>query len=560
MIARLTLIAILTAGSLLASNAEAQQNCVQYHLVPHTIYEKKPVTRYRTVNETSYETKRVTEQVPVYSTEKRERVTVSYEPETTTEMQDEYYEVLRPVEETKYRTETWEETEYEKVTEMREREYLVEKPVTETRYKTERVLVRKPVRKTEMRIEDVTTYRPVERQEMEYVPGAILTNQWVQAPGSNRSRLERLERGYYWDSESGKYVFRRGGLHWTNPGNAVVNQQALTPALIPQERSRTTLLAETTRREKPVEVIEYDERIEVRKVPVEVETTERRYETRKVPVEVEKPIRRTRSREIPYTQTRMERVTKVRRVPIEKTVLRRVEKVEPYEKVTARWVNKTREVQVPKTVAKRVPYTVMENVPRTVWMKVPMDAFGNVLGNPIPIESKAADAAPTIRETFDREVRAADSAPSVLEKETTETSQRTESSKRLPFERMVYDRPVQSPKRVSQSPDDAIIVPTTEPDAENPETSLIRVTRKPVVEGEGSGSELEETAGTSDRTVEDEPVRIFPNKADSSADESGDPTPIEGTFEPAKSDTDSSNEEPSDSLDDDMANADPVIG
>ena len=90
MIPRLTLIAILAAGSLLASNAAAQQNCVQYHLVPRTVYEKKPVTRYRTVNETLYETKRVTESVPVYSTEKRERVTVSYEPETTTKMQDEY--------------------------------------------------------------------------------------------------------------------------------------------------------------------------------------------------------------------------------------------------------------------------------------------------------------------------------------------------------------------------------------------------------------------------------------------------------------------------------------
>ena len=529
MISRLSLIAVTVFVSALSTPTSAQDVCVQYHLVPRTVYEKRQVTRYRWTDETSYEVQQVTDQVPVYSTEKREKVTVTYEPHTTTTMQDEYYDVVRPVTETKYRERTWQETEYETVTEMRDQDYVVEKPVTETQYKTERVLVRKPVRKTEMRTEDVTTYRPVQTLETQYVPSASISNQLVEAPGSNRSRLDWLNRGYYWDAQQGQYVFRRGGLHWTNPGTVLMNQPTVTYGLTPQQRSRTTYVPETTRRQKPVEVIEYDEHIEVRRVPVEVQRTERRIETRKVPVEVQRPITRTKTERVPYSETRMERVTKVRRVPIEKTELRRVEKVEPYDKLTARWVEKTREVRVPKTVRRRVPYTETVMVPRTVWMKVPVDVFGNVIGNPIPIETRPADVAPAIRETSRRVPT--ESAPSVLERTLQETSGRSEPT---PIQRIEYDRPARQVTPANQDADDSIVFPATVPDPDNPETSLVQVTRRPVTK------DTEETSG---RTVEDKPLRVTPDEDE----EKGGPTPIDGTFVPADAEQDEN--QPSDDLD-----------
>lgn len=542
MISRLSLIATSLFASLLVCPSDAQDLCVQYHLVPKTIYEKKQVTRYRLVDETSYETKQVIDQVPVYSTEKRERVIVTYVPHTTTTMQDEYYDVLRPVTETKYRERTWQETEYETVTEMRDEQYVVEEPVTETQFRTERVLVRKPVRKTQMRSEDVTSYRPVQTLETEYVPSAVLSNQLVEVPGSNRAQLDWIQRGYYWDAALGRYVFRRGGLHWTNPGTVLANQPTVALGVVPQQRARTTYVPETTRRLKPVDVIEYDEHIELRKVPIDIQTTSRRVATRKVPVEVQRPVTRTKTERVPYTETRMERVTKVRRVPVEKTELRRVEKVEPYERTNARWVEKTREVRVPTTVTRRVPYTETVNVPRTIWMKVPVDAFGNPMGNPIPIETPA-DRAPAIRETSQR---VPNQAPSVLDRTTTETSSRTEPQA---FQRIEYDRPARSqPTPIDKDPSDNIVVPETVPDPDNPETSLIQVRRRPVEK---------ETNETSERTLEDEPVRILPENDDEDAQK---PIPMEGKVVPGDSDDDTDESAPSDDLEDDVAGNDPRIG
>lgn len=539
MYSRLMLLAsIALSFGALTSATSAQQNCVQYHLIPKTVYEKRPVTRYRWVNETQYETKRYTEQVPVYSTEKRERVTVSYKPVVKTSTREEEYSVLKPVTETKYRERTYQETEYETVTEMRDREYVVEKPVTETRYREERVLVRKPVRKTEMRTQDVTTYRPVQTVESQLVPGAVVSNQWVQAPGSNRSHLDWVRRGYYWDAQQGRYIFRRAGFHWTNPGTVLQNQTTIAPVLVPQQRTQTSYLAETSRRQTPVEVLQYDEHIEVRKIPVEVETTQRRVEVRKVPVEIQRPVTRTKTERVPYEETRMERVTRVRRVPVEETTWQRVEEVEPYEKVTARWVEKTREVRVPKTVARRVAYEVMENVPRTVWMKVPVDAFGNVVGNPIPIETRVAASRPAqteLRETT-RRVPTEARGSSVLESKTlNETSSRQSD---LPRQRIQYDRPARPKPTSSRTPDDSIIVPESVPTADNSETPLVQISRRPVIEDE----EPEATQGS------ERPTRLQP-------------VPIKGDFEPAGSERGTeSDTEPDDQLDEEsIENMDPQI-
>lgn len=467
----------------ITSETPAQDVCVQYHLVPRTVYEKRPVTRYRWVTETAYETRQITESVPVYSTEKRERVTYEYKPVTKTSMREEEYEVLKPITETKYRERTYEVTEYETVNETRDEQIVVETPVRETRFREETVLVRKPYRKTEMRTEDVTTYRPVPSVETDLIPANIVTNQL--AITQDRSRLKWLERGYYWEPTEGKYVFRRPGFHWTNPGPRVVNQPTVTSGYIPQQRTTTRMIAETTRRQRPVEVIDYDERIEVRKIPYEVERTEQRVETRKVPVQVRRPVTRLKTERIPYEETRYETVRKVRRVPVEEVTHERVEKVEPYERTTARWVEKTRQVQVPKTVRRRVAYEVMENVPRTVWMKVPVDSFGNVVGAAIPIESTSSTTSST---TFDRPVQqtarrvapesSASTGNSVLDR----SKELQESSGRR--QRIEYDRPRSTPDTNRPQPEDSIIVPESTPSASNAETSMIQVRKRPTLGGE----------------------------------------------------------------------------
>ncbi len=77
---------------------------------------------------------------------------------------------------------------------------------------------------------------------------------------------------------------------------------------------------------------------------------------------------------------------------------------------------------------------------------------------------------------------------------------------------------------------------------------MVQVTRRPVTNG---------TNETSGKTIEDEPVRIQPLSDDD--DEKTEPDPIDGTFIPGSSDSDSEESNPSDDLDDDVAGNDPKI-
>ena len=524
------LIATCGAIALLASsNATtiAQDICVEYHLVPRTVFEDKTVTRYRDVVETVDETKQKTDYVPVYSTEKRERVHVSYKPVKKTTMRNEEFTVYKPIKETRFREETYEETDYETVTEMRKEKIVVEKPVTETSFREETVLVRKPVRKTEMKSRIVTTLRPVQTVDTQYVPGTLLTNQVAPGAAYDRTRLDWLRRGYYWDAAEGRYIWRRAGLHWTNSGVNPV-QTAQTPVLIAQPQASTSYVPETTREETPVEILDYDEHIEVRKVPVEVQRTQETIEYRDVPVEVQKPITRTKTRRIPYEETRYEKVVKIRQVPVETTSYEKVEQIEPYERTTARWVAKTREVKVPRLVTRSVPYQTTIRVPRTVMMKVPVDQFGNVLGPAVPVKQQLGSsdyvAGTGVASITDRPAaRIQPSEKSVLRRIETEvkTEPLRETSGRQVIE---YDRPRVRPS-TQRNPDDSIVVPETIPTYENAQTSLIEIRRRPV--------QLEETSGSSSSATESsvpvrkKPIRIlgeneqFDGGADEAATDNG---------------------------------------
>ena len=69
---RLLLLSILTGAILVsvsfrADSVSAQDACVQYQVIPRTIYEAQKVTDYREVMETQYKTERTTSWKPVYT-------------------------------------------------------------------------------------------------------------------------------------------------------------------------------------------------------------------------------------------------------------------------------------------------------------------------------------------------------------------------------------------------------------------------------------------------------------------------------------------------------------
>ena len=68
--------------------------------------------------------------------------------------------------------------------------------------------------------------------------------------------------------------------------------------------------------------------------------------------------------------------------------MQKVETIEPYDRTTAKWVEKVEEVETPKTVRKKIEYTAMKKVPYTVRMRVPVDCFGNAVGKPEPVDPK----------------------------------------------------------------------------------------------------------------------------------------------------------------------------
>jgi len=151
---------------------------------------------------------------------------------------------------------------------------------------------------------------------------------------------------------------------------------------------KTALVPETTVKKEPIEISRFVDRVETRKVPVEVERIEESYETRKVPVEVRRPKTTVRVEKIPYQETTYREVEKTRKVPVVEKTMQKVETIEPYERTTAKWVEKVEEFETPKTVRKKIEYTAMKKVPYTVRMRVPVDCFGNPVGKAEPVDSR----------------------------------------------------------------------------------------------------------------------------------------------------------------------------
>ena len=411
--------------------AFAQQECVTYKLVPRTTYKTRPVNLSATSNVTVMDTKQVVSYKPVWTRETRQRKTTSYKPVVTTSERIERYLVRRPIIETSLEERTVEETSYETVTEMTEKRYLVESPVVETQMREEKIVVRKPVTTTVMQSEDYLTYKPTTVTETQLVAGATIHNDLQLQSGRNRLRF--LRPGYYVDPASGLTAYRNRGLHWVRDQNLVL-QPTIEPTLTPQQVSRTTYSPEKVTVQKPVQVTRYVDEIENRMVPVKVSTTSKKIHVLKIPVTVKKPVTRIRTEKVPVEEVRYREEVYTRKVPVTSTKYQRVEQVEPYEVEVCKWVPKTSEVQVPRTVARRANYSVDQIYPVTQWIRVPVDAFGNALSSG---EVVATEVHPAVEYKIADRIAAAPIRRSYKPIETTEVI-----SSKPPTKRTIVGEPI----------------------------------------------------------------------------------------------------------------------
>ena len=353
---------------------------ITYKTYDQTFYREQPVKAWKWVEQNVTETTQKSRWVQEYDTEKLERTKVTYRPIEKTSERIEKYTELEPVTVTKYREQEIEETSYETAVEMREETVLVMKPVVETVMRDKEFKVREKVTEESFEYKPTTTLKPVA------VPETTLVAQNVIVPSARnaRPRVQWLSPGTYIDPVTGFSAYRRRGLHWTNSAPLA----AVVPALVPQTSSKIAYVPQTTVEKKPIEISRFVDRVETRKVPVEVERVEQTYETRKVPVEVRRPKTTKRVEKIPYQETTYREIQKTRKVPVVEKTMQKVETIEPFERTTAKWVEKVEEVETPKIVRKKVEYTSTRKVPYTVRMCVAVDCFGNPVGKPEPVDAR----------------------------------------------------------------------------------------------------------------------------------------------------------------------------
>ncbi len=353
---------------------------ITYKVYDQTFYRAEPVKAWKWVEEEVMETSQQSRWVQEYDTEKLERKSVTYRPVEKTSQRIEKYNELEPVTVTKYREKEIQETSYETAVEMRDETVIVKKPVVETVMRDKEFTVREKVTEDSFEFKPITTLTPVEVPETTLVASDVIVPNAVRP----RPRVQWLRPGTYVDPATGFSVYRRRGLHWTN----TTPTAAVVPALVPQTSTKIAYLPETTMKKEPIEISRYVDRVETRKVPVKVERIEETYETRKVPVEVRRPKTTVRVQRTPYEETTYRTIEKVRKVPVVETTMQKVETIEPYQRTTAKWVEKVEEVQTPKIVRKKIPYTSTRKVPYTVRMRVAVDCFGNPVGDPEPVDPR----------------------------------------------------------------------------------------------------------------------------------------------------------------------------
>ena len=491
------------------------QEVAGYKYVQRTIVEEKPVKLYKWVEETVAEKQTVTSYKQVMQTETRNRKTTEFVPVRKTIEHEERTTVRKPVIETKFRKKQWTETSYETVTEMQDKEYTVRKPVIKTEMREERYTVRKPVTERMIEVKETTTYKPVLQTKTELAPGAAVVADLQSVPDyTRRPRMQWLAAGYYTDPATGQQVYRRRGLHWVQP-STVTPVAATVPALVPQEKNEWTYVPEVKKERKPVELTRYVDQVETRKVPVEIEEMVETIETRKVPVEIKIPRTKIITEDVPYTETTYRDEVTIKKVPITETTYKKVESVEPYTVEVPRYLEVTKEIQVPKTVRRRVEYEEMRNVSRVVMFKVPVDDCGNEIGDAIPAYGNpttgAASSTPSLS-VGEGSTSTPNNDPaslSVLERNV-QPMAKTETSRKEPIanENSAVGNEGYSGKLQLVEPQKARKAPINVPDTESNTASSDLVT----IGDEDQSKTTEETSMTDPTTLKNvEPPEVTPS-------------------------------------------------
>ena len=482
------------------------QECVTYKLVPRVTYESRPLTISQYVDETVLETKQLTTYKPVWTRETRHRTTSVLKPVTKTSQRVERFLVRRPVVETSYVEKQLQETSYESVTEMKEQRWLVEKPIVETEYRDQQYLVKKPVTKTYLQAENVTRLKPVTIREKQCVEGATLSSEFVFETG--RNRLRWLRPGTYVDPATGQIGFKRAGLHWV-PDQQLALRSKVAPAVFEQEVERTIFTPERIQVQRPVQLTQYVDQIETRKVPVQVSKTSREILVTRTPVTVSKPVTSIKTQRVPVREVKYREEVLVRRVPITETSYQRVEQVEPYEVEVCKWVAETKEVKVPRVVRRRVDYSINQLVPKTDCLRVPLDSGSNIeyapqLGNQTVYRYPVSDriAAIPVAESPYSGSRTQNAISSLSDSEY-EMWLRRNNLVRETQESIRLAKPTNDNQGTASS----VLVPETrnETNVDNPSTDTVQITRRPTLSGPT------DEVSDSNSTTQNEPTIDTPN-------------------------------------------------
>jgi hypothetical protein len=325
----------------LAAPASAQElcpaSCQTYRLDYQTVCEQHQATAYRVEYETVCEQHQVTSYKPVWETAVREN----------------RYTVARPVTETA----------------LREEVYTVQRPVYETAEREESYTVLKPVYETAYRTECRTVYQPVTTCQTRYIDQGCFIDQVVLKPCAPSTRLTWLPASAAVDPLTGRAVYQRAGLYWTQtPGGSYEVQKVWRPNVVPQQVQQTSYVPQTVTQQIPVQVCKYMPEQMVRKVPVQVCRMVSEQQVRRIPVTTCKMVYEERVQQVPYQVCRM--------------------------------VAQQQTISVPHVVERRIPVTYTYTVPRLVCYRVPLDACGNpIVASPsLPLSPPCETGVPAMRQ------------------------------------------------------------------------------------------------------------------------------------------------------------------
>jgi hypothetical protein len=124
-----------------------------------------------------------------------------------------------------------------------------------------------------------------------------------------------------------------------------------------------------------------------RQVPHQVKKMVQRTVTRKVPYSYKMPVEREIVEEVPYTETEYREEVIEKRIPYTQSSVKEIRSVETYDVEVPKYVQETSVKDNPVTKWVEKTYETTEPRKITKRMKVPVDADGNALSAPVPVDS-----------------------------------------------------------------------------------------------------------------------------------------------------------------------------